>query len=95
MKLGGKKLFTDKSKLYRMVNLRITGWAQSSLAVLFSCDRSSLIAQCDKYGIKPWEDTYSVERIVTDAIPKKTSVWKMKDGEMINMGRDYKDYFKK
>lgn len=93
MKLGNVKIFKDKSKLYQITNLRINGYALTSLAFLFGCDRSSLGYHFEKYQIVPLVPVHTIERIAVKAFPiQPKSVWKEVNGVRYNLGRSYKDY---
>lgn len=105
MEQGNKKVFNDKEKLYRMVNLRINGFATNSLAVIFNVDRDSIEKQLEKYRIKPktnpdpWypkrKEVFNIERIVLQALPKpEYSQWYIVDGQRFNKGKNYVDYIK-
>lgn len=92
---GNTKLFThDKGKFYQMVNLRIIGVATSSLGLLFNCDRSSIESQLDKYFINPKEQIYTIERIVSNALPesKEDNRWIDMGERKINRGKTYAEY---
>lgn len=96
MRLGDKKIFQDKQKLYSLVNLRINGYAHTSLAVIFSCDISSIRAQCDKYGIIPQGEVYTIERLVKDILPQFAPLetkWRVIDGKRYALGKTYEEYF--
>jgi hypothetical protein len=96
MKQGNVKVFArDKQKLYQAVNMRINGISLTSIAMFFNCDRGSIKHQLDKYEIEPKTDSiYTVERIIIKSLPKPDeSRWIFKNGEKINTGRMYKDYF--
>lgn len=96
MKLGNIKLFRDKFLLSEMLALRYNGWSFTSIAFLFSCDRKSIENQCRKYGIKPMEDVYTIERISNSAIKDLSeNKWVERNGEKINKGMSYEDYLKK
>ena len=96
MRKNDKKLFLNKESLYTMINLRINGFAISSLALLFNCDPSSIRNQCDRYEIVPLDDIYTIERIIHKTFPKPSeSRWKIVDGERINLGKSYKEYLNK
>src|SRR5260221_11247967 len=93
MRQGDKKTFIQKNKLYAMLNLRLNGLAMSSLALLFGVDRSSIAYQCEKYQIGPQDDSiYTIERIISQIIPKQNIQYKIVNGEKINLGKSYKDY---
>lgn len=90
---GNKKIFLDKEKLYTMVNLRQAGFATTSLSIMFNVNRSSIENQCDKYLIKPLDQTFTIERILSDVLPMpKESVWMVIDGRKVNQGKNYQDY---
>ncbi len=97
MQKGNTKLFINKAKLYEMVNLRICGWAQTSLAMRYSCDRDTIQQQCRKFDIDNEEhDIFNIERIIASVIPKKEEDRFIDFGVIkICKGRDYIDYFKR
>lgn len=94
MRLGDVKTFSDKEKLYQLVNLRRNGMSLTSLALFFDCHHTSIMTVCKKYSINPLtEEIYTVERIVPPTFPKIDERWVMIDGERLNRGRNYADYF--
>ena len=94
MRKNDKKIFLDKAKLYQMVNLRLNGLSLTSLGYLFNCNLKSIEYQCDKYNVKPIDDTYTIERLVSKILRNKIKepTYKVVNGEKINLGRSYKDY---
>lgn len=97
MRKGDKTLFKDKQMLCNMLNLRVAGWATTSLALLYSCDRSSIEFQCNKFGAKPGGEVFTLERIIRDILTpsERDSQWRItNNGERINLGRSYKDYLR-
>ena len=87
------KIFRDRKTLDRLVNLRINGYAVSTLSIMFKCDKHSIRDQLDKYHIEPWTQIYSIERIVSEVLPEpKESVWVMKGDYKFNRGHNYSDY---
>lgn len=97
MRLNDKRQFEDKAKLVRMLSMRRSGYATSSLAIIFAVDRSSIEYQCNKYQIVPDQEVYALERIITSVLnflipAPQVSQWKTVNGERINLGRDYRDY---
>lgn len=94
MRKGDVKIFADRQKLFQMVNLRRIGWAETSLGMLFGCDRSSIKEQCQKYKINPLRNIYTIERIASKAMPfeRNKTDWRMIGGEKICLGRSYSDY---
>lgn len=90
---GNKKIFLDRDKLTQMLNLRINGFATTSLSVIFGVNRSSIENQCDKYWVKPLDEVITIERIVSNVLPPpKKSHWIVVDGERINQGKSYREY---
>ncbi len=93
---GNVKLFLDRTKLTRMINLRIIGYTEQSLATMFGCDRVSISQQLIKYNIIPLEQTYDFERITRAILPSLqpqfNSQWEVRNGERINLGKSYKEY---
>ncbi len=89
----------NKQNLNLMLNLRQEGLSVRYLATFFGVDRKSIKYQCHKYAIYPQDDGINLFRpirllILKNFTPeiKKESVWTYKDGEVINLGKDYKDY---
>lgn len=96
MKKGNIKLFRDRWLLSDMLSLRTSGWSFTSIAALFACDRKSVEKQCKKYGAKPNNEVYTIERINKSAIkPLLEDKWIERNGERINKGMNYADYLKK
>lgn len=95
MKRGDTKVFENRQNLYCALNLRRVGWSFSSIAFLYGCDRTTVENQCQKYAIEPQsESIYSIESIAARAMPPPPSNrWIVIDGERINRGRSYRDYF--
>lgn len=94
-KNGKKTTFKDKNKLNKLINLRIFGFSEVSLALLteFNVDRTALIYHFKKYGIGRPQDTYDIPRMVSKMIPPSfKDVWVEIDGERVNTGRTYKEY---
>lgn len=93
-----QKIFYDKEKLCIMLNLRINGWAHSSLAILYGIDISSIRHQCDKYEVMPLEVVYTIERIGNDALSKmplrKEPEWEEWEGKKYAVGKTYAEYLK-
>lgn len=76
-----------------MLNLRIIGLSQASLGALFGVDKTSIRHHLTKYHLPKPEQVYSLERIISDCLPKPVAAtYKVVNGERINLGRDYKDY---
>lgn len=71
MRNGDSKLFLNKPKLSQMLELRLNGYALTSLAILFNCDRSSIAYQCDKFHARPLDQVVTFERILKQVLPKK------------------------
>ena len=69
MRQGDSKLFLNSAKLTEMLNLRNIGFSYNILAKIFSCDRTSLSFQCDRYQIKPVV-VYDFKTIVRKFLPK-------------------------
>lgn len=93
MRKNDKKIFLDKVKLTQLLNLRLNGFALTSLAYLFNCDVMSVWHQCKKYQIEPLEDVYTIERIIKAVIPKPQPLtYRVINGEKINIGKNYADY---
>jgi hypothetical protein len=95
MRTGDKKLFLDKDRLYKMINLRMNGYAYTTLAGIFHCDISSVRHQCKKYEIQPVEPIYSLERIVSDILEETEPneiEWEIMYGEKISKGKTYEEY---
>lgn len=89
--------FSDRDLLIEAVNLRINGWALSSLALLYTVDKSSLRGQFKKYRVRPKTDVYIVERIVMKPISQQAfemNKWKIVDGEKVSRGKTYEDYMR-
>lgn len=94
MKLNGHKILNNKPKLYLMVNLRLIGLNQGSLGALFGVDKTSIRHHLRKYQVPKPEHVYNLERIISEALPEPVPVtYKIVNGERINLGRSYKDYF--
>ena len=99
MRKNDKAIFKDKNKLTIKLNLRLNGYSVESLATIYGCDRTSISNQCDKYDIVPVDKVYGIERFFRKIIPKEDtnfrspSHWMIIDGERINMGHSYKEYF--
>jgi hypothetical protein len=95
MRTGDHKLFAEKPLLYRAVNLRLNGYATTSLALIFNCHRSSIETQLDRYQVTPIGPVYTIERIASDAlfhlVPPEPK-WEEVDGERISKGKSYKEY---
>lgn len=66
---GNKKLFVDKSKLSQMLALRYSGYALTSLAILYNCDISSIRFWCDRFHVKP-KEVYTIERFLRQILPQ-------------------------
>lgn len=95
MKKGDVKLFKDAKLLCDMLALRSMGWSTTSLAMLYACDRKAIEKQCKKYGAKPQETIYTVERITMYIIrPLVNNKWKMMGDVRINKGKSYAEYLK-
>lgn len=93
MRLNDKKIFLDKSKLYEMLNLRRSGYALTTLAIMYDCDISSIRYQCDKFYVQPIDETYTLERIISQVLPKPEPVtYKVVNNERINLGKSYAEY---
>lgn len=92
MRLHDRKLFKDTDKLSHMLNLRMQGWTLESLAIYFKCHKTSVEAQCDKYGVIPLEPTVGVESMGRRIMSRQ--VFKIADGEVICRGKSYADYLK-
>lgn len=93
MRLHDRKIFLNKQKLWEMLNLRMNGYAISTLAIIYHCDMKAIRYQCDKYKITPPDnELYAVERIVSKTISKSIGNWKFINGERINIGKSYKEY---
>lgn len=95
MKPGGRKVFDDRQALYVAINLRRIGWSSASIALIFGCDRTSVEHQMRKFGIIPeTEVVYSIEKLLAQMVPEPPrSRWFLVNGERVNAGRSYKDYF--
>lgn len=97
MTQGDKKLFKDKEKLYIAVNLRISGWAFTSIALHLNCHRTSLESQFKKYDIKPLsESTYTIERIASNVLKSRENPearkWMIAEGDRVSVRKSYADY---
>lgn len=94
MKKGNKKIFVrDKDLLSQMLALRYYGYALTSLANMFGCDRTSISHHCKMFHIRPVEQVYTIERIVSQIIPKEQpTTYKIVNGERINLGKSYAEY---
>lgn len=96
MRKNDTKIFLDKQKLTQMLNMRRSGYALTSLAIIFGVDRTSIAYQCDKYLIKPLEETYTLERIIEDVLEQvykpEPEKFKVIDGHRINLGKTYAEY---
>lgn len=86
-------IFNDKKKLVLLLNLRSQGLSYEALRLIFSCDKKAVRYQCNAYGVEPIEETHNIGNPVI-YIAKELEKWRYIDGEMINMGRKYKDYFR-
>lgn len=76
-----------------MLNLRRNGYALTTLSIMYNCDISSIRYQCDKYDIEPLDDVYTLERIISQVLPKQEEPqYKTVGGEKINLGKSYKEY---
>lgn len=98
MKQGGIKVFNNKQKLYQMTNLRLNGWAFTSLGVLFDCTRVAVQKQCEKYQIFPINQVITIERVVSNALPKpdpNERRWVKIGNNKVCMGRTYKEYLER
>lgn len=98
MRQGDTKLFKDKQKLYKMVNLRRNGWAFTSLELIFGCSRISIQDQCKKYQIYPLNEVFTIERIISKSFPKadpNERKWAMIGDNKVCLGRTYKEYQEK
>ena len=85
MRQGDSKLFLNSAKLTEMLNLRNIGFSYNILAKIFSCDRTSLSFQCDRYLIKP-EIVYNMTGIVSRHLPKpEPEKWKIVNGERFHI----------
>lgn len=95
MRKNDRKIFLNKPLLYEMLNLRLSGWALTSLAFYYGCDFTSIKYQCIKYQVEPIEDVYTIERMIRQIIPKSLPLsYKIVNGEKINLGKSYKEYCK-
>jgi hypothetical protein len=98
MQKGNTKLFKDKQRLYRAIELYRDGWTISFVSSLNHCDRSSLRGQYEKYGIVPLYSplpiVYISNKIIKVIFPEQIRRYLvLDDGEKINLGkRTYKDY---
>lgn len=98
MTKGDKKVFLDKEKLYLLINYRLSGFAISTLATIFSVDKSSVRYQLHRFSIPrpPKTNVYSVEFIVSPIISKyQPSEWGVIEGVKVNPGSNYADYLKR
>lgn len=94
MKYGNHKVLNHKPTLYRMVNLRLNGLSMVSLGSLFGVDWTTIRHHCQIYKIPKPEQSYNIQAIIAQLIPKAPKVtYKIVNGEKINLGRSYKDYF--
>lgn len=100
MRKNDKAIFKDKDKLTIMLNLRLNGYTVDSLALLYKCDKKAIKYQCRKYDIAPVGQVCGIEKLIHLILPKVVepifrppSHWMVIDGERINMGRPYKEYF--
>lgn len=92
---GNKKVFLSKPLLYTLINLRRVGYSFQSLSILFKVDITSVRHQIHKYQIPAPEEVYTIERFISQALAPKTehgAKYTWIDGELINLGRSYKDY---
>ena len=93
MRKGDKRIFDNKPLLYEMINLRLNGWAYTSLALYFNCDTGTIENQCKKYDIdKATDDIFSIERIISKTIPPIEDNFIEIDGYRICKGHDYSYY---
>ncbi len=95
MKKGNKTIFRNKEKLYLLINYRLSGFAISTLSLIFSVDKSSIRYQLHKFLIPnpPRREVYAIEYIVCPVIEKhQGSEWDYIEGMRVNAGSDYKDY---
>jgi len=94
MKKGNKKIFNNKELLYELINLRLNGWAYTSLGIHFNCDRKAVEKQCKKYDIdKATENIFNIGRIVSQYTPKIEDRFINLGSHRICKGKDYKDYY--
>lgn len=94
MKQGQNRIF-DKQKLYLLVNYRLSGFAISTLSIIFSCDKSSIRHQLHKYSIPSPSRTsvYAIECIISPIIYRhQSSEWDYIEGMRVNAGSNYADY---
>ena len=97
MRQGDTKLFSDRDRLCQLVNLRLNGYASTSLAIIFNCHRSSVESQLQRYGILPLDTIYTIERIAANVlyhlVPPEPK-WEEVDGARFSKGKSYADYLK-
>lgn len=94
MRKGDKKVFLDTQRLAQMLNLRRVGYSFPSLGIFFTCDWTSPRDQCHKYGIRPLtQKTFDIRRITLSCVLENNR-WRIINGERINRGKSYKDYFR-
>lgn len=80
--------------LLNLINFRLFGYNEYTLAVMFGCDRKALAYQFKKYNIPVPKQIFTLERIIAQVISKPDPNWKTVNGEQINLGKNYKDYQK-
>lgn len=99
MRAGDRKLFAERTALYAMVNLRALGWTLDAIAGFYGCDRTSVRAQCRKYGIVPLGTAvWGIDRLSAGPLrnrPMPLAEWRVMDGQRVCMGRkSYADYLR-
>lgn len=95
MEKGNKTIFRNKEKLYLLINYRLSGFAISTLSIIFCVDKSSVRYQLHKFAIPnpSRKEVYSIEYIIDPVISKyQGSEWDYIEGMRVNAGSDYKDY---
>lgn len=95
MRSGDKRVFNDPIKRYHLINFRLFGYSETTLAVMFNCHWTSIDSVFKKYQIPKPKEIYTLERIIAQVLPQpETPQWKTVAGVKYNLGRDYKDYLK-
>lgn len=81
--------------MFHLINFRLAGYGEDTLATMFGCDRTALIYQFKKYNIPKPKEVYVLERIISQLLPKpEPEKWKIVNGARINLGKSYRDYLK-
>ena len=89
MKIEYQRVFKDKNKLKEMLELRQKGKSLPWLAKHYSCDHSSILWQCHKYGVVPGKPVKWTPREVVKKEDRKPTIYLKRE---INQGKMYKEY---